>query len=155
MRCRLTTLLLALLLFAVPTPALAANPFQRLAHRSFQGRSIVGTQGRHPVQHPADVDVFFRWVELNGYHAGTPTVYWNSGCNGHDYLLTVGHQRLHTYEEIKTQKQCTGQQKLEEHWLERFFVADPTWSLAEGRLTLASGPRRVILVGKWKLGTNS
>lgn len=152
MKFRHAALLLILLLSAVPTSALGANAFQPLAHRSFQGRSIEEAQGQHPIQHPADLDVFFRWVELNGYGNRTPTIYWNSGCNGHDYLLTVEHQRFHTREEIKAEKPCTNQQRREELWLERFFSSDPTWFLSEGRLRLTAGQRKIVLLGKWLLG---
>jgi hypothetical protein len=151
MRFRHATLLLVFLLLAVPTSALGANPFQRLAHRSFQGSSVVGAQGRHPLRRPADLDVFFRWVELHGYNAGTPTMYWNSGCKGHEYLLTVDHQRFRTRDQIRSQKRCTKRQQREEQWLERFFSSHPTWSLSRGRLVLTAGQRRIVLLGKWLL----
>jgi hypothetical protein len=151
MKFRHATLLLVFLLLAMPTSALGANPFQRLAHRSFQGSSVVGAQGKHPIRQPADLDVSFRWVELNGYNNGTPTMYWNSGCKGHEYLLTVEHQRFRTREEITSEKRCTKRQQREEQWLERFFSSGPTWSLSRGRLVLTAGQRRIVLRGKWLL----
>lgn len=152
MKFRPAILLVSLLLLVGPTSAMGAELFQRLEGREFQGRSIVGAHGTHPVGHPDDLRLFFGTAELSGYGDATPTLYWRSRCNGHDYLLAFVHQRLHTSAQIRTKKRCTGQSDREERWLEEFFAADLTWSLRHGRLTLTSGQRQIVLAGKWLLG---
>jgi heat shock protein HslJ len=144
-------LLVFLLLLRGPTLASGAELFQPLEGREFQGRSIVGAHGTHPVRHPADLQLFFDTAELSGYGDATPTLYWRSRCNGHDYILTFVHQRLHTSAQVSTKKRCTGQSHREERWLEDFFAVDLTWSLRHGRLTLTSGQRQIVLVGNWLL----
>lgn len=144
-------LLVLLLLLVGPNLASGAELFQRLEGREFQGRSIVGPHGTHPVRHPDNLQLFFGTAELSGYGDATPTLYWMSSCNGHDYILAFVHQRLHTSAQISTKKRCTGQSHREERWLEDFFAVDLTWSLRRGRLTLTSGQRQIVLVGNWLL----
>ena len=154
MKFRAATLFVSLLLLVGPASALGAGSFKRLDRREFQGRSMIGADGKHPVRHPADLRLYFRAVELSGYGVATPTLYWKARCNGHDYLLGFVHQRLHTSAQISTKQRCIGQQQQEERWLESFFAVDLTWSLRHGRLTLIAGQRQIVLIGKWLLGTN-
>jgi hypothetical protein len=154
MKVRTAIFFVFLFLLVGPTSALGAEPFQRLDGRAFQGRSITGANGKHPVRNPADLNLFFSTAELSGYGDATPTLYWKAGCNGHDYILGFVHQRLHTSAQISTKQPCIGQQRREERWLENFFAVDLIWSLRHGRLTLTSGQRQIVLVGKWLLNTN-
>lgn len=128
---------------------------QRLERRTFQGRSISETGGTDPIRRPATLEAYFRRVELSGYGDATPTLYWKSTCNGHDYILAFVHKRLHTSAQVSTTEPCTGYRKREEHWLENLFSEDLSWSLAHGRLTLSAGRRRIVLVGKWLLRSDA
>lgn len=152
MKSHLAVALASLFLLVGPTEAAGAEPFQRLEDRSFQGRSAVGAQGRHPLRHPADLQLFFGTAEISGDGVASPTLYWKSTCNGHDYFLAFRHLLLHTSAQLSTKKPCTGLQRREERWLENFFAVDLRWSLEHGRLTLTTGQRRVVLIGKWLLG---
>jgi hypothetical protein len=140
--------LLLLLFLLTPISAEGAEPFQRLEGRAFNGRSIIGANGSHPVRHPDQLQLFFRSVELSGYGDRTPTLYWRSNCNGHNYILGFVHQRLHTSAQESTEEPCTGIRHREERWLEHFFGTDLIWSLKHGRLTLVAGQRRIVLTGK-------
>ena len=155
MKARYAILLVSLLVLAGPTSASGASPFQPLVGRAFQGRSIVGAHGTHPVRHPADLQVSFRTAQPSGFGNVIPTLYWRSGCSGHEYLLFSAHHRLRAGEPLSTEEPCIGQRHREEHWLVKFFAVDLDWSLRHGRLTLSSGPRRIVLVGKWLLRPSS
>jgi hypothetical protein len=152
MKRHLAVALAFLFLLVGPASALGAGPFQRLDGREFQGTSIVGPNGEHPVQHPADLRLHFGTAALTG--VATPTLYWTAGCRGHSYLLSFVHRRLHTYVQVSSKSHCIGQQRREERWLENFFAADLGWSLRHGRLTLISGQRQIALIGKWLLGNS-
>lgn len=152
MRSRAAILLVTFLSLVGPASTLGAGPFQRLDGRTFQGRSIIGANGKHPVRNPTELNLYFRTADLTG--VASPTLAWKGGCNGHNYLLSFVHQRLHTSGQISTQEPCVGSKKREERWLENFFAVDLAWSLRHGRLTLTAGQRQIVLIGKWLLSTN-
>jgi heat shock protein HslJ len=149
-----TLLALLLLLSGTASASEAGKTLQRLERRTFQGRSISDAGSSDPIRSPATLEVYFRRVEISGYGDATPTLYWKSTCNGHDYILAFVHKRLHTSAQTSTKTPCTGYRKREERWLENFFSEDLALSLAHGRLTLTTGQRRMVLVGKWLLGSN-
>jgi hypothetical protein len=154
MKSRAAIFFVFLLLLIAPTSALGANLFKPLNGRDFQGRTIVGANGTHPIRHPAELHLYFRTVETTGYGVQYPTLYWKAGCNGHDYYLDFVRQRMHTSAQISTKEPCSGQKKREERWLEDFFAVNLTWSLNHGRLTLTSGERQIVLIGKRSVDTN-
>jgi hypothetical protein len=147
--------LIVFLALAFPGLSNAADPFRRLDRRSFEGRSIVGTHHSHPVRHPADLQIYFRTAELTGYGVLTPTLYWKSRCNGHNYILSFVHGRLSAQAPVSTHEPCTGRDRREEHWLKVFFVGDLDWSLTRGRLKLDSGEREIILANTRSLRRRS
>ena len=158
MKVRTAILLAVLLMLIAPTSVLGAEEsfktFKPLDGRDFEGKSIVGANGKHPVRDPAELQLFFRTVETTGEGVQYPTLDWRAGCNGHNYYLYFDqHQRMYTSAEISTKHRCSREKRREERWLENFFAVHLTWSLSQGRLTLTAGERQIVLIGKRSLGT--
>lgn len=161
MKARTALILAFLLMLIAPASVLGAEEeeyfktFKPLDGRDFQGRSIIGADGKHPVRQPAELELFFRTVETTGYGVLYPTLFWRAGCNGHDYYVYFDrHQRMYTRAPISSKRQCSEHKKREERWLENFFAVRLTWSLSHGRLKLTAGERQIVLIGKQLLGTN-
>lgn len=148
MSCRLPLLLLGLLALLIAPADASATPLQRLEHhRTFWAISITDADQSHPIRDPSELQLTFRAIASYEAETSRPALFWQSNCNSHGHALRVTKQRFRLTEGFATTEECNEPRKREERWLDRFFDADPRWSLHRRRLTLTSGSRRIVLGG--------
>jgi META domain len=142
---RISILLGLLALLIAPADAFA-TPLQRLEHHmAFWAISITDAGHPGPVRDPSELQLTFGAIASYETETSGAALFWQSNCNSHSYALRVTKHRFRLTEGFTTAEECTEPGKREERWLDRFFDADPRWSLHRGRLTLTSSSRRIVL----------